>query len=787
MIQPILRFSFGLFLLFLTNSLIGQGSQIRGVVIDQNGEPLPAATVYLPEIKKGAYTNDEGIFSISRLEPGSYQIWAIYVGYDTVRQQVTIKQGQKGVNVKLVMQEVAVYTNEVEISATQNGKIETKEVKLGNVEVTAKDINLLPSVGAPDLLQYIQVLPGVVFSGDQGGQVYIRGGTPIQNMTLLDGMILYSPFHSIGLFSVFDPDYIRTADVYSAGFPANYGGRISSVIDVKTRNGNFNKFRGKVNFNPFSSNVLLEGPLLRSKKQGGGTSFLASVRNNYIDQTSNELYPYINDSIGLPFNFLDIYGKLTMSDGVNFANIFGFRHVDNVNYGFPASINWRASGGGANFMLLPEGAGAIIRGNMAVSNYETSLTSDTEAFPRNSSISGFNGGLDVSYIVNSVDEINAGIMFLGFRTDYEFTNSFGFRTQQEANNTELAPYVKYKKVIQSRSFGGGDLDSLKDLAVIEPSLRAHYFNDQAHFALEPRLRVKINLPRVSFSGATGWFTQNLLSAGSDRDVVNLFQGFLSAPSSLANRINDHNLQTAFHALAGVEVELLPNLSTTVELWMKDFTQLTNINRDKIFPEDPNFITETGLARGVDLVLKYATPELYLYGTYGLSRVTRDDFIREYPPVFDRRHNINIVAAYRLKRFSYYDDGEQKRPPKFKVHAWEFSLRWTMGSGFPFTQTQGYFEKVTFLDDGAQTDVLNQNGQLGLLLSDDLNGGRLPYFHRLDLSVKRNWVIRNKVLIEANGTLVNTYDRQNIFYFDRIRFEPVYQLPILPSLGITVSY
>jgi hypothetical protein len=788
--KPVIRLFFPFcFFLLLAVSLQAQTGTIRGKVIDRNGEPLEKAAVLIPELKRGAFTNDEGLYSLDRLPEGTFQVFATYAGYDTLFKTITLSRAQK-ITEKFVLEERGFFAEEVTITARETGKIETKEVGLGQVEFSAQEINLLPSIGSPDLMQYLQVLPGIVFTGDQGGQLYIRGGTPIQNMSMMDGMIVYSPFHSIGLFSTFDPDYIRSVNVYSAGFPAQYGGRVSSVIDIKTRNGNFNNLSGKLNINPFMSSILVEGPIKRGRRSGGGSSFLASYRRNYIDQTSQLVYPYVNDTLGLPFNFTDFYGKLTFSDGANYANIFGFRNTDNVNYGLAAAdIGWEANGAGANFMLLPQGAGAIIRGNFAWSNYNVGLNTASEDFPRESAIQGFNGGLDVSYIVNTVDEFSAGLIFLGFETDYVFTNSLGFRTSSSANNSEFAGYMNYKKLIQSRSFPTASKDSLWDLMVIEPSLRLHYFNDQSHVAFEPRLRWKLNLPRVSFSAATGWYTQNLMSAASDRDVVNFFQGILSAPSSLANRLKPHNLQTAFHFLGGVEMELFPNLSTTIEGWFKDFTQLTNINRNKLFPGDPDFITETGLAYGADLVLKYQTPELYLYGTYGWSKVTRTEVQgRTYAPVFDRRHTVNVVGSYRLKPFDYIvDEDGRKRMPKFRDFGWEFGFRWTLGSGFPFTQTQGYFEKLDFFENGAQTDLATQNGQLGLILADELNGGRLPYYHRMDLSAKRRWLIKNAWLLELNFSLVNTYDRQNIFYFDRVRFTPIYQLPILPSLGLTLKY
>ncbi|MEZ4773115.1 MAG: TonB-dependent receptor [Bacteroidia bacterium] len=779
-----------LFLVVAITEVLGQSGQIRGRVVDASTrEPLVGATVFIPAKKVGAYTNDQGIYSFKvnlSAQSEDLEVISFYYGYDTTRQVVTLANNDIQ-TLGITLQERMVYANEVEIIGKKTGEIVKTEVDAGVTTISPQEIKLIPSVGSADLAQFLQVLPGVVFTGDQGGRLYIRGGTPIQNMVLMDGMIMYSPFHSIGLFSVFDPDYIRNVDVYSAAFPAQYGGRVSSVIDINTRNGNFKNFSGKLDVNPFMTSALIEGPLGKTNSQGGGLSYMLSARNNFIDKTAKTLYPYVNDTTGLPYNFLDLYGKLTLTDGVNYTNLFGFHQTDNVNFEFPADIGWDASGGGANFQLLPADAGAIVSGSFAYSQYNTSLKSQSENFPRRSGIKGFNGTLKVGYIFNSVDEFAFGMTFLGFRTDYLFTNSFGLQTEQVASNTEAAAYMLYKKVIQTKNAAG----EVFDRAVIEPSVRVHYYNNQSQPQVEPRIRMKLNLPRVSLSAAGGMYSQNLLAAVSDRDVVNLFQGFLSAPSRLDDRIKKTTLQNSWHALGGIELELFENLSTTVEAWYKDFTQLTNINRDKIFPEDPDYITEVGNAYGFDVVLKYQTKRMYFYSNYGWAKVTRTDRLqttpRTYPTVFDRRHTVNAVAAYKVGDFAFRDQDGFRTRPKFTDPKWEFSFRWTMGSGFPFTQTQGYFEKLNFRDDGALTDLSTQNGSLGLILSDDLNGGRLPYYHRLDLSARRRWILGNHTLLEVNFSMINTYNRKNIFYFDRIAFEPVYQLPVIPSLGITARY
>ncbi len=760
-----------------------QTGQVRGTVINESGEPLVGATVFIPALKIGAYTNELGIFSLNKLPAGKLDIKAIYLGFDTLTQVLELKEGDN-LTTKFVLSQREVFAKQVDIFAQQTGKIDTRQVTTGITEISAQDIKILPSVGGADLAQYLQVLPGVVFTGDQGGQIYIRGGTPIQNMVMMDGMIIYAPFHSIGLFSVFDPDYIRNVTVYSAGFPANYGGRISSVIDIKTRTPDFRNFRATVNANPFTSSALVETPLTKSRKEGGGVGLMVSARNNFIDKTSTTVYPYVADSVGLPYNFLDLYGKLSFSDGINHANVFGFAHQDNVNYEFPADIGWKAAGGGANFQVLPSGATAIISGQFAVSQYKSSLKSQSETFPRESAVNGFNGSLNVAYIINRIDEFSAGLLFYGFGTDFTFTNSFGLVTSQADDNTEAAFYAKYKKVLLT-----GEKDNTgnrTERAVIEPGLHVHYYNNQPIPQFEPRLRAKINFPRASISLSTGLFSQNLLSATSDRDVVNLFQGFLSSPLQLGNQIKNTTLQTAWHTLAGVEMEILPGVTTNVEGWYKGFTQLVNINRDKVFPTDPDFITETGDAYGFDVLMKMQTRKLYLYATYGWAKVQRNDGIRIYPPVFDRRHTVNLLGAYKWGQILAVGRSKTGRRTQFGESQYEFSARWTLGSGFPFTQTQGYFEKIDF-SNGAQTPIATQNGSLALLLSDQINGGRLPYYHRLDFAFKYRHSIRKAVLLEWSASLINSYNRKNIFYFDREKFAPVYQLPVLPSFGLTMKY
>ena len=217
--------------LFVSFTSYSQNANIRGFVYEKaSGEPVIFTNVYLLGTTIGASTDVNGYFSITKVSPGKYTLTVTSIGFDTIKMPVEITADEI-VTKKLFIAKSAVSLKDVVISAEKQDAV--TQVRTSVTKITPKEIKQLPSVGGePDLAQYLQVVPGVVFTGDQGGQLYIRGGSPVQNKVLLDGMIIYNPFHSIGLFSVFDADLIRNADVYTGGFGAQYGGRISSIMDI---------------------------------------------------------------------------------------------------------------------------------------------------------------------------------------------------------------------------------------------------------------------------------------------------------------------------------------------------------------------------------------------------------------------------------------------------------------------------------------------------------------------------------------------------------------------------
>ncbi len=758
-----------LLLPFFHQQSFAQNGSIRGFVYEQEtGEPVLFTNVYLFKTSIGVPTDANGYFAITKIPPGQYFLMVTYVGFDTMKIAVTIKPNEL-VTKKLYLIKSMVQLDEINISAARQDKV--RETQTSIIKITPKEIQSIPTIGGqPDLAQYLQILPGVIFSGDQGGQLYIRGGPPIQNKVLYDGMIIYNPFHSIGLFSVFDVDILKNVDVYTGGFGAEYGGRISSVMDVTTRDGNKNRIAGKFDITTFGAKALLEGPIYKPKNENDASaSFLFSVKNSYLQQSSKIFYKYINEN-GLPYNYLDIYGKIAINaPNGSKVNLFGFNFTDKVNYSILNDYNWNAYGGGVNFLAIPGKSSVLIEGNFAYSYYKV-LMQVTNQSPRSSSIAGFNGGLNFTYFFGR-DALKYGLELSGYKTTLEFVNSVNRKIGGDPqNSTEVSVFVKYKW--------------MPGQFIIEPGLRLQYYASLSTASLEPRLAIKYLLAKnFRLKMAAGMYSQNLLSTTYDKDVVNLFYGFITSPTNLPTEFNGkkvkNSLQRCNQVVFGFEWDIVHNLSVNIEGYYKNYPQLYSLNRNKLYNDSPenseipdyykkDFVYETGDAEGVDFSVKYDWKRIHFWVTYSLGFIHRSDGVVNYVPPYDRRHNLNIVSSFNWGKKS----------------GWELDVRYNFGSGFPFTQTQGFYEQITFENMG--TNYSTANGNLGILYG-DYNKGQLPYYSRLDFNLKKIFFLGKTTKLEINASITNALNQQNIFYFDRVSYTRVDQMPLMPSLGLSFSF
>ena len=758
------------YLLFLLLFAIQSNAQVvattgilKGFIYENTtGEPLTGATVGIKGLGKGAKTDINGFFNIPKLPAGSYIMVASSIGFETYEKEVMIEAGEN-TQVKISLLKKSKELRSVSISAKKEEK--TYETKVGMTRITPKELKIMPSIGGePDIAQYLQVMPGVISTGDQGGQLYIRGGSPIQNKILLDGMTIYNPFHSIGLYSVFETDAIRSADVHSGGFGVEYGDRTSAIVSVTTKDGNKKRQSGKLAINPILAKVFLEGPLLKDKGDTGtAITYIASLKHSYLDRSSKALYSSLGEpySSGLPFTFTDLYGKININtnNGSKFS-FFGFNFNDRVNYLNISDLNWKSSGGGTNFVITPGNSSSLVSGGFYFSDYKIKLD-ENDGKPRESAINGFDANIKVSTYFPNHTELFYGIEFAGFKTQYQYYNYVDILQVQNDYTTQLGGFLKLKK-----SFG--------DKFIFEPGLRIQYYASLPVTRVEPRIAMKYNLTKnLRLKGSAGMYSQNLISSKSDRDIVNFFTGFLTSPDfEIAKPDGSYaknNIQKAYHAVFGIEADV-NDFEFTVEPWYKYFDQLITINRYKLKQEDPDFSIEKGQAYGTDFTMKYAKGRKYLWAVYSYGHVDRNDGKQTYPTPFDRRHNVNILASYTMG----------------KKWDWEISARFNYGSAFPFTQTQTFTENINFAG-GIGTDYLTQNGSLNIVYANKINGGRLSDYHRLDLSAKKKFSFGKYNVLELTASVSNAYDRQNIFYIDRIKNTRQYQLPVFPSLGVSWNF
>lgn len=767
-----------LFFVFTTIATItiAQTGSVRGFVYDKaTGETIIFSNVLILNTTHGSSTDNNGYFAIPKVPKGDYNIRVTFMGYE-----------EKVIPIKVVANEITTLKIELEPSSRLLNAVEIRadrlaaktESQVSIEKITAKDITQMPSIGGTsDLAQYMQVLPGVIFTGDQGGQLYIRGGSAIQNKVLLDGMVIYNPFHSIGLFSVFETDVIKNADIFTGGFGAKYGGVLSSVMDISTRDGNKKQTKGKIGASTFGANLLLEGPIIKQDTSSGlSLTYLLTAKNSYLSYSSKKLYSYIDGT--LPYDFFDLYGKLTLS-GENGSKIsaFGFNYTDKVsNYKSIANFDWVNRGLGANFLLLPGNTSALVEGIFAYSDYTVSMKETTTKDEKISNIGGFNVGLSATnFFVDN--KLIYGIEMIGSTTSTNITkykNDKPSRTENTNYSTELGVYGLFKGVLGKFLY--------------EPSFRLSYYASMSKASPEPRLALKYNITDwFRLKAAAGLYSQIFIDTKPDVDIVNLFTGYETISPESMNIVRTYKgqeissyLQSSKHFIFGAEFDLSRFITLNIEGYYKTMDGLISLNRNKYFNDDEDhadkpeylkkeYAIENGKAYGMDISLKYDDDRLYVWTVYSLGKVVREDEKVQYAPHYDRRHNVNVLISYQVGL----------------SRSWELSLRWNYGSGFAYTPNKGGQEMLDF-QTGIDYDYIYANGTLQMLLG-EYNSKRLPEYHRLDFSVKKRFDVFKSSILELNLSVTNVYNRNNLFYQNRTTGERVDQLPIMPSFGLSLSF
>lgn len=742
---------------------------LKGFIVDaDDGKPIAGATIVLKESYRGVASDENGYFLFQRLPVGSITVVIRFVGFEEQSLKINIIQSQTK-QILVQLEPATIELGEATISANRRIWETTNTISMH--KLTPATIQKIPSItGTPDLAEFLQVIPGIIFTGDQGGQFYVRGGGPIHNLVKIDGMTVVSPFHSIGFVSVFDTETISQVEVYTAGFDARYGGRLSSVIDVRTRPGNRKNTAGTLSTSIFGYGLTLDVPILKMTKENPRSiSVLLSNKRSYIDKIDDFIYPHLSKH-GIPYRYNDLFGKVSfMGKYGDQLDILGMRITDNAWFGDNMQSSWTNTSGGARFLTSPNSSDWLYQASSYYSDFRGQFL-ETDERPRETYFSSFENSMKV-FRMGEIAEWHIGLNMDLYNTNHTFQGIDGITIEREYYTTELVSYLANKTKLGKW--------------LIEPGLHLVYYADQTFFSPEPRLKIKYKIsPAISFNMATGWYSQNLMSATSDRDVVALFQGFYMGPDLVQDyykgKLYINKVQQAWHGVLGFSIMTPKNIKLSIEGYYKDFVKLVSFNRNRIHRDShltwnvPEylksfFLLEEGRAYGLDFLLDYNKENFSIWLGYSLAYVFREDERMEYLPHYDRRHNLNLLTGYQF--------GKRKN--------WNLKARWNIGSGFPFTQTNGVYEDFDLLYGSFNIDFTS-NSDLNVWYA-NLNEGRLPWYHRLDLSINRKFEFSHNQNLDCTLGIINAYNRHNMFYINRLSNERIDQYPILPNLTLKYSF
>lgn len=735
-----------------------QTATIRGFVTDEaDGQLLPGVNVSVEDGAgglTGAATNLDGFYTIAGVPVGRYILRVSFVGYHTFVDTLDVASGTVQVDVELV--EATIRLDEATVESERTSGV--ANITAGLQRIRVEDIELIPAPDVTgDLVNYLTTLPGVVTSGDRGGQLFIRGGEPTQNLVLLDGMTVFQPFHMLGFYSAFPADILSTADMYAGGYNARFGGQLSSVLDISSRSGNKRRFAASASVAPFVSGASLEGPLVPNR-----ASFLITGRKSVIEQGAANLV-----SEPLPFDFGDVFVKLHASPGtssqLSLSGLYTFDKgtVGDIEAPRPDEVRYTNAGASFRYVLLPGSAPLLAEVQLSYSYLDTELGPSAAAIDesapldltlvRSSHLSRFNSQFDLTYFLRGID-----FRFGGFirttNTESVIGGLFQGVSSDRVNVTEAGFYVE------------PDLKIGSALRVM-PGLRITTSPSLGESFVEPRFRAVFETGAHRLSVAAGLYNQPIVGVSDRRDATSIFTVWTTAPFGETPR--------AIHVLGGYRLQPSSWLDLAVEGYYKDLENLS-IAEWTAFPRlTTNLQPAEGEAYGMDARAEIRAGGAYLAVNYGLSHVTYSatsarnelwygDETLTFRPAHDRRHQATVIASA-------------------PVYGFNVSLRWQMGSGLPYSRALGF---DVYISPESNPDVLGDSGTPRVIYERPFNG-LLPNYHRLDVSVDRTFDLGGASLTAQIG-LINAYDRRNLFAFDIFTLRRIDQLPIIPTFGLKLS-
>ncbi len=730
--------------IFSSVSIAQEKGTLRGIVTDStSGEVLPFANVLIKELKSGTVSNSNGYFFIPSIPANkTYTVLISFMGYITKSIKVYIKQDKIN-DIKARLIPTSIMMQQVEKVGKRS--VEKNATDLGLQHISMRNLEMFPQGVESDVFRSLHYIPGVQSTGDVSARYYVRGSPSNENLVLINGITIYNPFHAFGIFSVVDPDIINSVEFYKGGFPPEYGGRLSSVLNIITKDGNKNRFGAIASSSLLSGKALFEGPIPHG-------SFIVAARKSYYTEI---LRKFLN-SQNAPIDFYDGSFKL------NYANpnfipgskiiLDGFFSGDRLTNSDPLveDLSWYNNVFGMKWFQITDSP-LFFEIDLSLSSFEGNVSPKLSgASPETNSVSDISFNTKFTYIYDSKDEIHVGMEIKNVDTKLLLQNSLGSTSDIGSSGSNIDFYAYYK-FLHFSNFGA----SLGTRAVLVGLSES----DGSNLLLDPYVNLTYNVsPLITLKASWGIYDQQMTTLSDENQVISLFEPWIITPSYLKPATN-----TIYSG--GASIYFTDFLSLDAEAYYKNLQNLPVLNNNKILDSDPDLVAASGESYGYEFQLKYNRAPLNVTASYTLSWAYNNLNGWIYYPRYDVRNSFNIMLDY--------DFGS----------GWRASAVWVFNSGLPFTQSMGYYNKFYFQDFYSNWQIYEDYQPQGILADRDL--ARLPDYHRLDLSLSKYFEISPfKFTIDAS--VINAYNRKNIFYFVRNTGARVYMLPFLPTATIKVE-
>jgi hypothetical protein len=747
---------------------------IAGRVVDATtSEPRAGTGVAIVGTSRGAIADAAGRFVIPSVSPGNAVIRSRLLGFKTLEQTLIVRAGDT-TRVELRLEPEATVLGAVRTEARLNERdVYQSRPSVGTVQITAHAAEGVPRFGEADIIRVVQLLPGVEARNDFSTGLNVRGGESDQNLILLDGYPIYNPFHLGGLFSTFIDPTVRDVTLMTGGFPARYGGRLSSVLDVHSAEDIRHGLHGTAEVSVLASTGEVGGAFA-----GGKGTWMLAGRRTYADK-----FVALISTQELPYHFRDEQAHLTYAftptTTLAITAYNGSDALDANIANFGDSTNANASGGTFQFGWGNSVAGATLSKTFAPrrrSGIARWFLGDSASLEQRASVSGFSTGLDLGdgslMLHNTVtDRRLSGI--LTARTaahdrafGYEVA-SYAFRYNVASSQTDVQLY-NLRQAPTSGALFFDDLWRASARWLLQTGVRGEGLTGRGWSAVSPRVSAKYFVnPDFALTAAAGRFSQWTHSLDREDIPVRLFDFWVASDATTP-------VSSAWHYIVGTERWLNPTRYVRVEGFYKRYGRLLEANpQDDPSRRGDEFFPVDGDSYGADLLLRQFESGPFsgwISYTYAVATRKRDD--QHYFPGHDRRHDVNLVGSWRLKKYL-------------------LGVRIGYATGTPYTDIVGEIVRRVY-DPGLNAFGTRGGGSQIQFVGGARNASRLPATQRLDIDVTRSYHVRGTT-IAPYLSLVNAYNAKNVFLyvFDYSKSPPtreaISQFPLLPSAGVTIRF